>query len=102
MRNIVNNIATAATLGVALLPWIALSVAHAETATIRISDLNMSQPAQVAVFDRRVDAAARKLCDGITPMADLASTTVCKRAVREEAMDKLSQAQRQTLSVASR
>ena len=102
MRNIVSDIATAATLGVALLPWIALSVAHAEPVSIRISDLNLSQPAQVAIFDQRVDRAANVLCEGVSQARGESALSVCKSAVRAEAMDKLAQARGQTVSVASR
>ncbi len=93
MSNFVSNIATAATLGVALLPWIALGAAHAQPATIKVSDLNMSRPSHVAVFNGRVDRAAQKVCADYANPRDFAASEACKQAVRAEAMDKLGQVQ---------
>ncbi len=91
MSNFVANIATAATLGVALLPWIALGAAHAEPATVKISDLNLSRPAQVAIFNARVDRAAGKVCVSYAEPRNLDASAACKHAVRAEADSKLSQ-----------
>jgi UrcA family protein len=93
MTNFVSNISNTAMLGVALLPWIALGTAHAEPATIKISDLNLSRPAQVAVFDARVDRAAGKVCASYADPRKLDAAEACRRAVRAEAESKLAQAQ---------
>ncbi len=58
MNDFVGKVATAATLGVALLPWIALSVAHAQPASAMASNLKPSQPAYVQVLDSRAAASA--------------------------------------------
>jgi UrcA family protein len=93
MTSFVSNISNAAMLGVALLPWIALGTAHAAPATIRIADLNMSRPAQVAIFNARVDQAAGKVCASYADPRNLDAAATCRRAVRAEAESKLSQAQ---------
>ena len=93
MTNIVSNITNTALLGVALLPWIALSAAHAEPATVKISDLNMSRPANVATFNARVDRAADKFCASYADPRNLTASAACKSGVRAEAEGKLSQAQ---------
>ena len=93
MTNLVSTISNTAMLGVALLPWIALSAAHAEPATIKISDLNMSRPAQVAIFNARVERAAGKVCASYADPRKLDVSEACRRAVRAEAESKLSQAQ---------
>jgi UrcA family protein len=93
MTNFVTNISNTAMLGVALLPWIALGSAHAQPATIKISDLNMSRPAHVAIFEARVDRAAGKVCASYVDVRNLGATASCKQAVRAEAEGKLSQAQ---------
>ena len=102
MFKLINKITGAALFAVAVLPIVALSAARAEPATIRISDLNLSQPAAVETFNARVDHAAYQVCSGVV---DLTQAAACKASVRQEAMDKLSQAeaaQVATLTVASR
>jgi UrcA family protein len=74
----------------AALPLVSLGAAHAQTATVKISDLDLNQPAQAAVFERRLDRAAAKVCmERAGSSLDLTSMAVCKAAVRAEAMDKL-------------
>jgi UrcA family protein len=109
MSNFVAKLAAVATMGVAVLPWIALSVAHAEPATVRISDLNLSQPEQVAVLDARIDRAADQLCAGYATPRELALSAACRKAVRAEAKDKVAAAEHEAgeakiaaLTVASR
>jgi len=91
MSEFITRVGTATLMGAALLPWIALSVAHAEPATIKISDLNMSRPAHVAVFNARVERAADKFCAGKVDTRSLQALNACKRAVREDAADQMSQ-----------
>lgn len=43
---------------------------HEDAVTVRIADLDLSDPADAAVLDRRVKAAARELC-GWMPGRDL-------------------------------
>ena len=87
----------------AALPFIAISMAHAEPATVKISDLNMSQPAHVEQFNSRVEKAANQVCASYTERRDLTQSAACTSAVRAEAVEKLGQSQQQaTVSVASR
>jgi UrcA family protein len=91
MSNIITKTATVALYALAALPFVAMSFAHAETATVKVSDLNMSQPAQVQQYDQRVDRAAHQLCDGYA-QRDLGRGAACTQAVRSEAADKMNQA----------
>ncbi len=102
MMSIVNKTAIAATLGLAALPWIALSVAHAQPATVQISDLTQGTPAQVETFNRRVDQAANQLCAGRADPRNLEQTAACKAAVHEEADAKFAEAKSGSMAVASR
>ena len=87
--DIVGKTATIALYALAALPFIALTAARAEPATIKVSDLNMSRPAHVAEFNRRVDHAADQLCDGAADRKNLSAHAACVAAVRAEAMDGL-------------
>jgi UrcA family protein len=98
MTSVINKTAMIALYAVAALPFVAISFAHAEPVTVKVSDLNMSQPAQVQQYDQRVDRAARQICATYSDPRDLDRTAACKTAVRAEAADKLNQAQ----SMASR
>ena len=98
MTNIVAKAATIALYAVAALPIIAVAVAHAEPVSVKVSDLNMSQPAQVQQFNQRVDTAARRICSNYADPRDIERNAACNSAVHAEAQDKLSQAR----SVASR
>jgi UrcA family protein len=103
MTSFVEKTATVAMYALAALPFIALGFsAHAETATVKISDLNMSQPAQVQTFDRRVDQAAHQICASYAAPSNLGPSAACTAAVRAEAQDKLTQVREQSSSVASR
>jgi UrcA family protein len=95
MSSFVAKVAGVATLGVALLPWIALSVARAEPATVKISDLNLSQPAAVAVLDARIARAADQVCASYATPQELNVSAACKHAVRAEAKDKVAAAERE-------
>jgi UrcA family protein len=103
MTSFVEKTATIALYALAALPFIAMSVAHAQPATVKISDLNMSQPAQVQEYDHRVNEAARQLCSSVD-RRDLDQQAACTSAVRAEAKDKLTQAEAQNarVDVASR
>jgi len=100
MTSLVEKTATIALYALAALPFIAISVAHAEPVTVRVSDLNMSQPAQVQQYEQRVNQAARQLCSSVDAR-DLDQTAACTSAVKAEAADKLAQANRST-NIASR
>ncbi len=104
MESLVGKIATAATLGVAILPWIALSVGHAQPVTVRVSDLNLSRPAQVQVFNGRVARAAERVCAGYADPRSLTLSGACKDGVRAEVQDKLAErrAQQGAVTIANR
>lgn len=60
--------------------------ASAET-RIAWSDLDLSSPYGAAVFDVRVDAAARRACRGArAPGSRISDRAFCTAAVREEAV----------------
>ena len=104
MSKFVEKTAAVAMYALAALPFIALGVARAEPATVRISDLNMSRPAHVQVFNDRVEHAANHICANYADRRNLTGVAACTSAVRAEAADKLAlvQAQYTMSSVASR
>ena len=65
------------------------TAAHAESVTIKISDLRLSDPAQMRTLHHRVDKAARKFCFS-RATTDLPMLAACETGVKIEAMDKLS------------
>jgi len=102
MSNFVNKIAIVGTLGLAVLPWIALTSAHAQTAVVKVSDLAQGSPAQVALFESRVDQAAHKLCAGYVEARRLSQVAACKTAVRQEADEKFQAMKAGSISLAIR
>ena len=88
MENFITKSAAVASLAIAALPFIALGVAHAQTATVRISDLNLSRPSQVQVFNGRVEQAAERFCAGYTDPRNLNAVGACKSGVRLEMQEK--------------
>lgn len=75
--------------------------AHAEEpgatpVRILVGDLHLAQARDATVFERRVDKAAQTFCaqNGKVSLADISA---CRRAVREEAVAKLSPSQQQDL-----
>jgi UrcA family protein len=100
MTSLIAKTAEVALYALAALPLIVVGVSHAQTATVKISDLNMSQPAQVQTYENRVAKAAEKVCGAYTPARDLTQTAACTSAVRAEANDKLSQVEAQQQSSA--
>ena len=80
-------------LALAALPMFALTLAHAEPASIKVSDLDTSRPADMRTFDARVDEAANKVCVRAPDGRDLSRVAACRQAVRAEAMDKLQRSQ---------
>jgi UrcA family protein len=97
MSTLLSKIATVAAIATAAFPAIALGFAHAEPATVRISDLDMSRPAHVAIYQARVERAADKLCASVDGR-DLARMAACRKAVHAEADDKLAGAGRVTVA----
>lgn len=93
MQNFITRSAAVASLAIAALPFIALGAAHAQTASVQISDLNTSRPAQVQEFNNRVDQAADQFCAGYTDPRNLNGVAACKSGVRAELQEKVAAAQ---------
>lgn len=59
-----------------------------ETSEVRFADLNLSSPAGQAAFDRRVEGAARRVCETAAPVGSRAANRVeegrCKAQVRQQ------------------
>ena len=98
MNALLAKTANVSMLALAAMPLIAISFARAEPATVRISDLNLSRPADVRAFDRRVDHAATKVCSDVIDARQLDRSETCRQAVRAEAKDKLGQARAEALA----
>ena len=92
MNTLLAKTANVSMLVLAAMPLIAISFARAEPATVRISDLNLSRPADVRTYDARVDHAASKVCSDVIDARELDRTEACRQAVRAEAREKLGQA----------
>ncbi|WP_158915904.1 UrcA family protein [Caulobacter sp. S45] len=96
MTKFINILTSVGFIAMAAVPLAAIgSVAHAaEVQVVKVADLDLSSPAGAARFQRRVDAAANQLCGAGRTRA------ACRAAVREEAVAKLGEGQRQTLQLA--
>lgn len=106
MRKFIMSLTTIASISLAAIPVLGLTQAvHASEmeARIAVSDLNLSNPAQAAVFNARVDDAARNLCGAKARNNDLKmSLNDCRISVRREASSQLSATQRKALKFAAR
>ena len=103
MSKLSTKLTGVATLALAAIPMLALSTAaHAGPMSVTVGDL--SSPAAVAAFEQRLNRTAKALCapqtQGVGPR--LVSTTACRQAVRAEAMDNLSAAQRTRIAANGR
>jgi UrcA family protein len=106
MRKFIMSLTTVASLSLAAVPILGLTQAAnaAEMeARIAVGDLNLSNPAQAAVFKARVDQAAETMCRAKARMnpRDMPHG-VCVSAVRMEVSRQLSAPQRKALQVAAR
>ena len=101
MIALINKTTAVAGLALAALPFVALGFAHAAPApvAIKVGDLNLSRPADVRIFEQRVDRVADRMCSSYRLLSPRAA---CEQAVRSEAMDKLTEAQAASVAVASR
>ena len=90
------SLSTIATLALAVLPALAIvSGAHAESVSVKVSDLNLATAAGQKVFDQRVSVAARQYCaESVTTGTRLGSPASCRAAVRAEIVAKLNTPQR--------
>jgi UrcA family protein len=83
----------------------ACASAHAQTVAVKVSDLNLSDAAQMQMLGARIDSAARRFC-ATAPLTDLNQAAACREGVRVEVMDKVgssaSAAAKGRISVATR
>ncbi len=102
MSKVLNTLSAIGALVMAATPLVAVgSMAHASETGVRpahvmVADLNLGQPSDAATFRSRVDAAANTFC---TTRGDvgLNAASTCRQAVREEAVARLGDQQRQDL-----
>ncbi len=70
---------------------IAFTTAHAgEGVSIKVSDLNLSDPAAMQKFEARVQTAQRAMCGEVRGLNRIEN---CETGVRTEAMEKLAKLQ---------
>lgn len=97
MTKVLEAVSAIGALVMAATPLVAIGgVAHAQEVqpqVIRVADLDMSRPADVARFDARVGEAAQQMCSG---RGDMTINVSCRQAVREEALQKLNALRAQT------
>jgi UrcA family protein len=59
-----------------------------ETAEVRFADLNLASPAGQAALDRRVEGAARRVCEAAAPVGSRSANRThegrCKAQVRQQ------------------
>lgn len=106
MRKFMTSLAAVATVTLAAVPALGLlQTAHAAepTATVSLAGLNLSNPADAAQFNTRVEIAAKTVCRDIARTNPTGQFTVagCKATARKQAMDQLSKTQRQRLAMAA-
>jgi UrcA family protein len=104
MSKLIGALTTAATLAMAAVPLSALSTAahagetHVVGSRIHVADLDFARPGDAIKFRSRVDWAAFNICRFAGK--PLPSQYTCHKAVRMEAVDKLSDDQRAHLELA--
>ncbi|WP_184716545.1 UrcA family protein [Caulobacter sp.] len=105
MRKIITNIATVASLSLAIVPVLGLTqAANAAEPTVRVAyaDLNLATPAQAAIFKARVEAAGDQLCRAKLAKGQLEMPLrACIADAHRQADRQLSPTQRQALAYAS-
>ena len=72
---------------------VALTSVHAQSVAIKVSDLDLSNPAQMQTLQSRVQDAAYKMCSESGASRNLSKMATCEAGVRAEVADKLSQSQ---------
>ena len=105
MRKIITNIATVASLSLAIVPVLGLTqAANAAEPTVRVAyaDLNLANASHAAIFKARVEAAGEDLCRHQQRAVDLnMPVNACIASVRREIQRQLPDAQRKALASAS-
>lgn len=105
MSKLVSRVAAIAALALAATPIIGLTAAHAAerqapVARIPVGDLTLSRPDDARQFARRVDLAARKVCDAFGSKAIAANA--CVADFKDEVKASLSEKQMAELRMANR
>ena len=106
MTKVLNTLSAIGALVMAATPLVAIGgVAHAQDvgvtpAHIAVGDLDLRTPGAAAVFRQRVDAAAGVMCAQVGA-SSLGASADCRRAVYDEAVDKLGSAQRSELKTSA-
>ncbi|WP_299002771.1 UrcA family protein [uncultured Caulobacter sp.] len=105
MSKLVSRVAAIAALALAATPIIGLTAAHAAespapVARIPVGDLTLSDPADARQFARRIDLAAREVCDSYGNKAIAARA--CVADFKSEVKDALSEKQIADLRTANR
>ena len=103
MSKIVNRIAAVAALALAATPIIGLTAAHAAqpvqpVARILVGDLTLSDPTDAREFERRVDRAAAKTCNGLRGL----SAKACRMDFAIDVKDAMTEQQAGDLKIAQR
>lgn len=106
MRKFIMSVTTVASLSLAAIPVLGLTqAANAAEPIVRVSysDLNLSNPAQAAIFKARVETAGEALCRAKLRSGDLdMPLRGCVAEVHREVERQLPKAQRQALASAAR
>jgi UrcA family protein len=91
MSKTVSSLSGIATLALAVLPALAIvGGAHAESLTVKVSDINLATPTGQKVLEQRINVAARQYCaESVTTGTRLGSPAACRAAVRAEIKAKL-------------
>ena len=106
MSKVLNTLSAIGALVMAATPLIAIGgVAHAAETGVRpahilVADLDLSRASDATTFRQRVDATAASFCMHRGDVR-LTAQSVCRQAVREEAVEQLGDAQRSALQTAS-
>ena len=108
MRKFITSVATVASLTLAAVPVLGLTQAanaaeREPVARVAFGDLDLSQPAQAAIFKARVDTAGQKLCREKMNSGTLNMPVAgCMGEVHREVDRQLSSSQRKALTLAAR
>ena len=98
MFKLTQTVSGIASLALAAIPMLALTTA-AHAAPMRVSVGDLSTAAGVA-FEQRIDKLSNTMCQGLTQGVGprMVNTDGCREAVRAEAIEKLSSAQRSQIA----
>lgn len=99
MFKLTHTVSGIASLALAAVPMLALTTA-AHAAPMRVTVGDLSTAAGVAAFEQRIDKVAGHVCEAQAQGVGtrMVNTSGCREAVRAEAIDKLSAAQRSQIA----